>query len=327
MIPRGIRGPVGNERGGILVLTAVMLSALLGMAAFGVDVAMLYSARAEAQRAADAAALAGASAFVDVSSASQVQVAQQRAISYAAENRIRGVPIVPAEVTVTVLPEQVRVRVVVNRPQVSTFFAQVLGIRFVRVTASATAQATEVPEQLCVKPWAAPEPTPGSRSAPFPLGERIVVKGATSLGEAHPWVLGNPTSSGPCSGNGSHHNGPAYSTNICNCNRVQVDFNGTYSLVAGSPGTIRPHTDNGVRDLVAQDPGAWWDARTQSVVGSTQRWWRDSPRVAHVALYDQTTNGNRLHFSRLMPVFVESTSNGTVYARYIGPLRQLQLVW
>jgi uncharacterized membrane protein len=44
---------------------AVSLVALLGMAALAIDVVTLYVARSEMQRAADAAALAGAKAFVD----------------------------------------------------------------------------------------------------------------------------------------------------------------------------------------------------------------------------------------------------------------------
>src|SRR5712692_10818918 len=53
------------ERGQTIVLVAVALVSLLGMAALAIDVVTLYVARSEMQRAADAAALAGAKAFVD----------------------------------------------------------------------------------------------------------------------------------------------------------------------------------------------------------------------------------------------------------------------
>src|SRR6266705_4315005 len=53
------------ERGQTIVLVAVALVSLLGMAALAIDVTTLYVARGELQRAADAAALAGAKAFVD----------------------------------------------------------------------------------------------------------------------------------------------------------------------------------------------------------------------------------------------------------------------
>src|SRR3984893_14039064 len=52
-----------NERGVTIVLVAFSLLALLGMAALAIDIATLYAAHGEAQRAADAAALAGARMF------------------------------------------------------------------------------------------------------------------------------------------------------------------------------------------------------------------------------------------------------------------------
>ena len=50
-----------GERGITILLVAVAMIAVLAMAALAIDVVTLYVARAEAQRAADAAALAGAS--------------------------------------------------------------------------------------------------------------------------------------------------------------------------------------------------------------------------------------------------------------------------
>ena len=52
-----------NERGITIVLVAFSLLSLLGMAALAIDVSTLYVAHGEAQRAADAAALAGARMF------------------------------------------------------------------------------------------------------------------------------------------------------------------------------------------------------------------------------------------------------------------------
>ncbi len=53
-----------NERGQTLVLVALAIVSLLGMAALAIDVVTLYVAHAEAQRAADSAAIAGAKMFV-----------------------------------------------------------------------------------------------------------------------------------------------------------------------------------------------------------------------------------------------------------------------
>ncbi len=54
-----------RRRGTVVVAAAIMMVALLGFAALAVDVGNLYAAKGQLQRAADAAALAGASTFSD----------------------------------------------------------------------------------------------------------------------------------------------------------------------------------------------------------------------------------------------------------------------
>src|SRR5713226_2339284 len=54
-----------REGGQTIVLVAVSMVSLLAMAALAIDLTTLYVAHGEIQRAADAAALAGAKAFVD----------------------------------------------------------------------------------------------------------------------------------------------------------------------------------------------------------------------------------------------------------------------
>jgi len=56
-----------RERGQTIILIAISLISLLAMAALAIDVVTLYVARSEIQRAADAAALAGAKAIADSS--------------------------------------------------------------------------------------------------------------------------------------------------------------------------------------------------------------------------------------------------------------------
>ena len=53
-----------DERGVTLVLMALMVFLALGMSALVIDYGMIKATKAEAQRAMDAAALAGASAFL-----------------------------------------------------------------------------------------------------------------------------------------------------------------------------------------------------------------------------------------------------------------------
>src|SRR5260370_28133265 len=60
LIQRRARSPRTRERGVTMALVALSLVAIISMAALSIDIGTLYQASAEAQRAADAAALAGA---------------------------------------------------------------------------------------------------------------------------------------------------------------------------------------------------------------------------------------------------------------------------
>jgi uncharacterized membrane protein len=55
-----VSGPHDRERGVTMVLVAVAMVAIIAMAALSIDVVALYLAREEAQRSADAAAVAAA---------------------------------------------------------------------------------------------------------------------------------------------------------------------------------------------------------------------------------------------------------------------------
>src|SRR6188768_3995567 len=85
-------GLVRNERGSTLALMAVLLFGMLALSALAIDLASLRSARSEAQRAADAIALAGASSFYDLPSGDPdaTDTAQGRALGIARLNVVRG---------------------------------------------------------------------------------------------------------------------------------------------------------------------------------------------------------------------------------------------
>src|SRR4051812_39522065 len=88
---RSRRWLVGNERGSTIVLMAVILFSMLALAGLAIDLASLRDARSEAQRAADAIALAGASAFRDYpwEQGSTRDSAGQRAWRIARKNVVR----------------------------------------------------------------------------------------------------------------------------------------------------------------------------------------------------------------------------------------------
>jgi putative Flp pilus-assembly TadE/G-like protein len=146
-----------SERGAVTVLVAVSMLTLLAFLALAIDLGMLYVAHNDAQRAADAAALAGASAFLEQDAAVAAPTAHSRAMEYARRNTFQNGPIDSTEVDIRVVPESSLVGVTVQRDTVRTLFARVLGIRTVPIGAYAAAEAVEAGNARCLKPFAVPD--------------------------------------------------------------------------------------------------------------------------------------------------------------------------
>ena len=178
--PRGTRGVN-------LVLLAIFLVVMLGMAMLVLDLGMLQKARAEAQRAADAAALAGASAFLeDLSRAQESTLAISRAKVVADTNYMNGVKIDSVtELTVSVIYDSVKVRTKVRRAAVPTWFAKIFGIGAVPVGATAAAVADFATGTACVKPIAVPDLWHDTGDINYPNGNKVYDPGET-------WLYSNP---------------------------------------------------------------------------------------------------------------------------------------
>lgn len=166
-----------NESGAMLVLIALLLVAFLATFALAVDVGVWLNARAEAQRAADAAALAGAGVFLYAPGdperpINMVDGADAEAREFAARNYIgrtglnaavlASVPDPPTyctegtDVDVCVEPDKQLVRVAV-RGETPALFARFLGLFDLGVSARAAARVFEAGTASCVKPFAIPD--------------------------------------------------------------------------------------------------------------------------------------------------------------------------
>jgi Putative Flp pilus-assembly TadE/G-like len=178
-----------NDKGVTLLIVAASLVIMLGMCALSIDLVAGYLARVQCQRAADAAALAGAKAFAGsgctTSGCTAVSAAEtlatQNAVAVAAQNPVMG--LAPASTTVgtafdyshDVLTSggsgEPQITVTVYRDSthndaMPTFFAKIFGINSMNVSASATAEAfnpggtgTNVGVG-CVKPFLVPNCDP-----------------------------------------------------------------------------------------------------------------------------------------------------------------------
>jgi Flp pilus assembly protein TadG len=142
-----------GEHGQTIILVAVAMVGLLGMVALSIDVVTLYVAKSEMQRAADAAALAGAKAFVDSGVTSDPTnltrqgmaqaMAQQFITSIVPENRIQGAPpvLVGTPTFDFTRDGNPQVTVTLQRTDLPTFFSRIWGRRLSTVSATAVAEA------------------------------------------------------------------------------------------------------------------------------------------------------------------------------------------
>jgi len=167
-----------GERGATLVIFAFALVFLLGMSALAVDLASMYVARSESQRAADAAALAGAKYFVESgcvtigNCAGFETVATARATEVAAQSFVEGRPatINGAPTFNMAQAQNPQITVQVQSASLRLFFARafygLLGGAATPITVGASASAeawnpsgaTGGPIYCtgCVRPWLIP---------------------------------------------------------------------------------------------------------------------------------------------------------------------------
>src|SRR5579875_1539407 len=188
-----------GERGVVLWMVAAAMVMILGMAALAIDLAALYAARDEAQRAADAAALAGAEEFVTsgytsgaVNSATVTALVTQQAIAVGDEDTIGGqaAQVLSSDVSVNLsVPNNPQVTVTVERSTargnaLSTLFAKIFGISTADVSATATAEAYNPSggngppvATECMKPWLIPDCDPDNKGNPGGVSGCTVKRG------------------------------------------------------------------------------------------------------------------------------------------------------
>ena len=190
----------GQEQGFIITLIAVFLLFVVGaMAALSIDVVTFYTARSEAQLAADAAALAGARVLANSGVTSEADsatsttmitnsqaLASAVAFQVAESNTVSGQLLQASYITVNFNGQSGNpctaemqasnpcVTVKVTRNDLPVFFARIWGRTQITVTATATAEAynpsglaTGLTTSLanpvgpsCVKPWLLPNVDP-----------------------------------------------------------------------------------------------------------------------------------------------------------------------
>jgi hypothetical protein len=138
-------------------MMSLMLFLALGMGALAVDYGMIKASKAEAQRAVDAAALSGASAFlIPDPLIDKVAEAEVRARDYAKKHAVHRIAVTDPQIAVD-LTRPDTITVTYTGPQMPLWFANAIGIPTMGIFASATARAYETSNASCVMPVALPD--------------------------------------------------------------------------------------------------------------------------------------------------------------------------
>jgi hypothetical protein len=347
-----------DERGMSLVFVGVGFMAFLAATTLAIDVGMFATARSQAQNSADAGALSGAVAlyFDDYNNRSASGPAVQSALSAARSNDVisRQVNVLPTDVTFPTSPsgQNNRVRVHVYRTAargnpLQTLMGRFFGVQTANIDAVATAEASPANAMTCVKPFTIPDKwiekqDPGgydSLNSTFDMydhhgnpmspqdvyidayhdgytgynaerdkGMQIMIRAGTGA-DINPsfyfsYAMGGDTG------------GDAYRWNIANCNTTMMEWG---DLLLMEPGNMVGPTVQGIDDLIALDPDAYWDTGANKVCTTKN----PSPRVIAIPVYDPVyysegkLNGRTadLKVANYLGFFVDRVQGNNIYGR------------
>ena len=351
-----LRTLANDESGFSLVFVAVGFMGFLAASMLAIDVGMVMTARSQAQNSADAGALAGATALVynDWDDRTPTGPAVRNARAGALGNQVmaRVVDVKTSDVTFPLDPtgQANRVKVDVFRTAargnpVSTLIAQYFGISTADISATATAEASPADAMTCVLPFTVPDRWDEKQTPPFDPNDsfdsgdvyigprdkvnytgydavrdkgmivRLKADNGTKLAPSFYYPYAVPGSTGASD----------YRWNIGHCNTNVMEFDQVYNP---EPGMMTGPTKQGMDDLIALDPSAYWDTATNQVVSTM----KPSPRVRAIPLFDPAyyANGKQngrnasLKFVNYMGFFIEEMQGNEVLGRItpIGGLRK-----
>jgi Flp pilus assembly protein TadG len=329
--------------------------AFLAATTLAIDVGMFMTARSQTQNAADAGALAGATAlaFDSFDDRSASGPAVQSAVNTAVVNSVIGsAPSTkPGDVSFPVGPtgaDRVKVNVFRSAPRsnaIPTLMGTLFGVPTVDVSATATAEASPANAMTCVKPFTIPDRWVENKNPPWTTNStfdrydnkgNVIPNADVYIPAGQPGYVGYNSSTDKGleltiragTGNNvaptmyfswsmpSSMGGDDYRGNISGCNTSLVHFSDPETQ---EPGDMTGPTNQGIDDLIAQDPAAYWDTALNQVHSTLN----PSPRVFPIPLFDPDyyqsgkVNGRNatLRVANWIGFFVESRSGNQVTGR------------
>jgi Flp pilus assembly protein TadG len=268
-----------NRRGAVIPIVAVCIVMLVGMAAIAIDIGMLYDSRAEAQRAADGAVLAGASALLqyrDMSEADKQDSATVRALEIAGMNHVLGTPVEASEVSIQFLQNNSRIAATVTRANMAPLFATIFGVNSLQVAATAHAMYYQGGSASCLKPFGVPDNDPFTLNS---VGQSVLIW-EKDQHNMYPLIKHLIT------GNNVRD---AIESQVCNTSVITVgDVMELQSATAGMTGQVV----QGLGTLMDLDPAISYDPNspdTHPYEGFNRPDWRNSSRVLNLVTYNPAT--------------------------------------
>lgn len=339
-----LQGLIRNERGATTVMVALGMVMLLGFAVVAIDMSIVMLAKNQLQIAADAGALAGALTLGMTNgdqAAAENSAIEVAGLNVAVQDVRRPVVIGPADVT---FPEATKIRVSTHRTiatgdPISLHFIDVLDPSYNKkgeMTADAAAAVYPVSGTDCLKPWCFPDqwddadgdslydvgefydPVITGYKVPDDIGTQIVLKLRNS--EKSPkmgWFYaidfgaintGDPVITGA----------DAYREWIATCEPYLISVGDQLQM---EPGNMQGPTSQGIADLIALDPNAYFDVASGTIMDSD---FPTSPRVIKGTVFDpsvgvQTDVNGRDYLTvvKIVVVFLETYQGQNVTARFI----------
>ena len=311
-----------DESGMSYVFVGFSMMAFISASMLAIDVGMLMTARSQAQNAADAGALAGATALIydNWDDRSPTGPAVTNAVNASLQNKVMSgnVSVGPADVEFPLDPagEPNRVKVTVYRNAahgnpLNTMIAKYFGIATADIAATATAEAADANAMTCVKPFTIPDKWTEKQTPPWDGNDTYDAYDNKGQPLANPDIYIPADQPGYTGYNQERERGQILTIRAATGNNITVSF--YFSLALGKPpitggseydsniancnhtsyywgdlltqepGAMNGPTISGAELLIAKDPGAYWDTATNTVKGSA---YGHSPRTFPIPLYD-----------------------------------------
>jgi Flp pilus assembly protein TadG len=299
------KSSVYGQTGAIMIMVAVAIVVIFGFCILCLDMPMTMLVKSQLQNAADAAALAGALAYAHSNGDEATAIAeaiQIAGLNNAVRDRLSPVVITPDDIS---FPGNNQVHVRTHRTRatgdpISMHFLKIIdpsSDNMGEMTATATAQVFTIEQTFCVQPWAFPDSFYDANSngvfdnasdrydastsyqSPRDLGHQITLSMINPSGTkwrqkwAYPFDFYYLQS---CTWNSSWFD--------CVPNMYDVSLGDSLVFINDpSPAQMSQMAYDKLHLLLTEDPVAYWDNATKTVMGSH---FLASPRIVKVPLID-----------------------------------------